>query len=315
MDNAMTYHNIVSQHLASYVAAQLIEFDVPLKEHCTFKIGGPADALAMPEKQSQLIELLAHCLELQIPYLLIGNGSNLLIPDSGFRGMVISTAKLAKLTRDEDYVSAWCGTSLRALCEFARDEGLAGLEFASGIPGSVGGAVFMNAGAYDGEIKDVLYCSKYLVPQLDELQGTASIKHLKSEEHAFSYRHSVFQDKGWVHLSSVFRLQPANPDTINSRMEQLDKQRWDKQPMDLPSAGSVFKRPAGYYTGKLVDDCGLRGFRIGDAAVSDKHCGFIVNLGNATYAEVMAVIRHVQSTVMERFKVKLETEIRILPQP
>ena len=311
----MNYQEIISRHLAACLEAGIIRFDVPLRDHCSFQIGGPADALAMPEKQSQFIEILGLCIRHSLPYLIIGKGSNLLIPDSGFRGMVISTVRLDKLTRDENFISAWCGTSLRSLCEFARDEGLAGLEFASGIPGSVGGAVFMNAGAYNGEIKDVLYCSKYLVPELQELQGTASIKHLKREEHDFSYRHSAFQDRHLIHLSSVFQLKPADPSLIQARMEELDKQRWDKQPMDLPSAGSVFKRPAGHFTGKLVDDCGLRGFRIGDAAVSDKHCGFIVNLGNASYKDVIAVIRHVQSTVMERFGVRLETEIRILPEP
>lgn len=311
----MNYQKIISRHLGSYLEAGTICFDIPLKDHCSFKIGGPAEALAMPEKQSRFIEILAFCIAHGVPYLIIGKGSNLLIPDSGFRGMVISTVKLDKLTRDENFISAGCGASLRSLCEFARDEGLSGLEFASGIPGSVGGAVYMNAGAYDGEIKDVLYCSKYLIPELQELRGTASIKHLKREAHDFSYRHSAFQDKHFIHLSSVFQLSPADPEQINTRMEQLDKQRWDKQPMDLPSAGSVFKRPAGYFTGKLVDDCGLRGFRIGDAAVSDKHCGFIVNLGEASYQDVIAVIRHVQSTVMERFGVHLETEIRILPGP
>jgi len=191
-------------------------------------------------------------------------------------------------------------------------QGLSGLEFASGIPGSVGGAVYMNAGAYGGEIKDVLYCSKYLIPTLDSLGSSASIKHLKAEEHEFAYRRSVFQSQKLIHLSSVFRLKPDSPDLIKARMDDLNRQRWDKQPMELPSAGSVFKRPEGHYTGKLISDCGLRGFRIGDAAVSEKHCGFIVNLGEATAKQVLELISHIQTTVFNRFGVRLETEIRIL---
>lgn len=305
---------LISSSAADLLAQGMITFDEPLSQHCTFKIGGPADAFAMPETQGTLIQLLVFCLQHQLPYLLIGKGSNLLIPDAGFRGMVISTVKLNKLSRDENYVSAYCGATLKELCDFSQREGLSGLEFACGIPGSVGGAVFMNAGAYEGEIRQVLYCSKYLVPTLDEMVSHASIRHLKAAEHDFSYRHSIFQDSGYIHLSSVFRLSPDDPVRIKERMDALDKQRWDKQPMELPSAGSVFRRPAGHFTGKLVDDCGLRGFRIGDAAVSDKHCGFIVNLGHATYGEVLAVIRHVQATVLQKFNVNLETEIRVLPE-
>jgi len=307
-------HELISSDLAHLLAQGTIKFQEPLSRHCTFQIGGPADAFATPLTQGALIEILAFCLQHQIPYLLIGKGSNLLIPDAGFRGMVISMVGLNKISRDENYVSAYCGATLKDLCDFAQQEGLAGLEFACGIPGSVGGAVFMNAGAYDGEIRQVLYCSKYVVPALPEMVSIASIKHLKAAEHDFSYRHSVFQDKGYIHLSSVFCLTPDDPGSIKERMDILDKQRWEKQPMELPSAGSVFRRPAGHFTGKLVDDCGLRGFRIGDAAVSNKHCGFIVNLGHATYSDVLAVIRHVQATVLQKFNVKLETEIRILPE-
>lgn len=236
----------------------------------------------------------------------------MLISDKGVEGLIVHTGSLNRINREENFVSAWCGTGLRELCEYARDNGLAGLEFASGIPGSVGGAVFMNAGAYGGEIRDVLYCSKYLVPRLEDLRSSNPIHHLKDREHEFAYRSSVFQRTEYIHLSSVFHLAEDKPDRIGDRMEELDNQRWEKQPMDLPSGGSVFRRPEGHFTGKLVDDCGLRGFRIGDAAVSDKHCGFIVNLGSATSADVLSLIRHVQKTVYERFGVKLETELRFL---
>lgn len=290
----------------------LIRFSEPLSEHCSFKIGGPAEVFASPVTISQLIDILDYTIANKINYFILGRGSNLLISDKGVKGVIVHTRGLNKISRDENYVSAWCGTGLRELCEYARDNGLAGLEFASGIPGSVGGAVYMNAGAYGGEIKDVLYCSKYLVPELEDLRSSNPVHHLKAGEHEFAYRSSVFQHAGYIHLSSVFRLAEDEHDRIQERMLELEKQRWEKQPMDLPSGGSVFRRPEGHFTGKLVDDCGLRGFRIGDAAVSDKHCGFIVNLGSATSADVLSLIRHVQKTVYERFGVTLETELRFL---
>ena len=304
--------HLVSVKLAHLCEAKIISFGVPMKEHCSFRIGGPAEVFCEPNSQAQLIELLSFCLKEKVPYFILGKGSNLLISDKGILGMVISTSAFTKITRDENFVSAYSGVLLKDLCEFAQKEGLAGLEFAHGIPGSVGGAVFMNAGAYGGEIKDLLYCSKCLIPKQEDLESSTPVTHLKAEEHEFSYRHSALQDKGLIHLSSVFRLNPDNPVAIQARMDDFHLQRWDKQPMDLPSAGSVFKRPEGFYTGKLVDDCGLRGYRIGDAAVSDKHCGFIVNKGNATFAEVNQLIEHIQNTVYARYKVRLETEIRIL---
>ncbi len=308
----MSYRNKVIAALPDMVEAGLILFEVPLKDHCSFNIGGPADVFCTPKTQSQFIAILLFCLNNNIPYFILGNGSNLLISDKGLRTVVINTTGFVKLTRDEDYISAFCGVSLHELSEFAQKMGLSGLEFAHGIPGSVGGAVYMNAGAYGGEIKDVLYCSKCLVPSIASLSSSSPILHLKATDHHFGYRSSVFQQGNLIHLSSVFHLVQRAPEEILARMNELKEQRWDKQPMDMPSAGSVFKRPEGHFTGKLVDDCGLRGFRIGDAAVSDKHCGFIVNLGSATASEVMQVIRHVQKTVMDNFGVKLETEIRII---
>ncbi|MFO8145159.1 MAG: UDP-N-acetylmuramate dehydrogenase [Candidatus Syntrophosphaera sp.] len=290
----------------------VIRFGEPLSKHCSFKIGGPAEVFFTPESISQLIDILDFTILNKINYFILGRGSNLLISDKGVEGLIIHTTGLNKISRDENYISAYCGTKLRKLCEYARDGGLAGLEFASGIPGSVGGAVFMNAGAYDGEIKDILHCSKYLVPELKQLRSSDPVRHLKSAEHEFSYRSSIFQKRNFIHLSSVFRLREDGPERINERMLELERRRWDKQPMDVPSGGSVFRRPEGHFTGKLIDDCGLRGYRIGDAAVSDKHCGFIVNLGAATAADVLRVIRHVQKSVFERFGVKLETELRFL---
>ncbi|MDD4308783.1 MAG: UDP-N-acetylmuramate dehydrogenase [Candidatus Cloacimonetes bacterium] len=308
----MNVKEIVSSKLTMLNEENIIKYDVPLKDYCSFKIGGPAEVFCVPKTQAQLIELMAFCLRENISYFILGKGSNLLISDQGLTGMVISTSALNKITKDENYISAFSGVLLKDLCEFAQEHGLSGLEFAHGIPGSVGGAVYMNAGAYGGEIKDVLYCSKCLSPQLSLLESTNPIIHLKAADHCFAYRSSALQVQGLIHLSSVFKLKQQNPAEILAKMDDFKLQRWDKQPMDLPSAGSVFKRPEGYFTGKLIDDCGLRGYRIGDAAVSNKHCGFIVNLGNATAKDVLQLIRYVQQTVYSRFQVKLETEIRVL---
>lgn len=287
-------------------------FDESLAPFSSFKIGGPADALARPVSQKELIALLLYALRREIPWFILGKGTNLLISDNGMRGLIISMEGYHKLTRDENFISAFAGVSLKELCDFAQKEGLSGLEFASGIPGSVGGAVYMNAGAYGGEIKDVLYCSKCLKPEIESLSSSKPILHVRKEEHDFSYRNSALQRLGLIQLSSVFELRYEEPEIILSKMQELHETRCDKQPMDMPSAGSVFKRPEGYFAGKLVDDCGLRGFRIGDAGISDKHCGFIVNHGNATASEVLELIRYVQKTVMDRFGVMLETEIRIV---
>ncbi len=290
----------------------IFRFDEPLNEHCSFRIGGPAEAFCTPDSVTQITNILGFAIDNNIQYFILGCGSNLLISDKGISGLVIQTKGLNRISHDEDCVSAWCGAKLKDLCDYARDQGLAGLEFAAGIPGSVGGAVYMNAGAYGGEIKDALYCSKYLSLEQGAGPQASQILHLKAGDHAFAYRRSVFQQKKFIHLSSVFRLRRDDSRAIDERMRELEEQRWAKQPMDLPSGGSVFKRPEGHFTGKLIDDCGLRGFQIGGAAVSDKHCGFIVNMGGATADDVMAVIRHVQSAVWERYNVRLELELRIV---
>ncbi|MCB5260553.1 MAG: UDP-N-acetylmuramate dehydrogenase [Candidatus Cloacimonetes bacterium] len=304
--------NELCKQFESMMAGGRLLQDEPLAPYSSFKIGGPADVLAKPESQKELINLLIYSIRHNIPWFVLGKGTNLLIADKGIRGLVISMEGFKKISKDENYVSAYAGVSLKDLCYFCQKEGLSGLEFACGIPGSVGGAVFMNAGAYEGEIKDVLYCSKCISPTLANLESSNPILHLKQIEHEFSYRHSALQSLGLIHLSSVFKLVYANPQEIWTKMESLDKKRNEKQPMDLPSAGSVFKRPLGHFTGKLVDECGLRGFRIGDAAISDKHCGFIVNLGKATAQDVLNLIDHVKRTVYDRFKVNLETEIRMV---
>lgn len=305
-------YNAFNEYFQDMFSRGEMRFQEYLSAHCSFKIGGPADVFAIPSSQKDFIRLLVFALERELPWFIIGKGSNLLIGDKGIRGLVISTDNLNKISRDENYVSAFAGTKLKDLCEYCCQSGLAGLEFASGIPGSVGGAVFMNAGAYGGEIKDVLYCSKCLSPSLDSLKGGKPVIHLKAAEHSFAYRYGALQALGLIQLSSVFQLREDDPLQIRMRMDDLDAQRNAKQPMELPSGGSVFKRPEGYFTGKLIDDCGLRGYRIGDAAISEKHCGFIVNLGSATAREVKTLITHIQATIFDRFGVRLEPELRMV---
>lgn len=302
----------IQTRFPALIESGAIRFDEPLDQHTSFQIGGPADIFCEPGTITELIELLAYAISKRINYFFLGKGSNILISDKGMEGMVIHTARLNQIAHDEHCISAQCGAKLKDLCAYAQKLGLAGLEFASGIPGSVGGAVYMNAGAYGGEIRDVLRYSKYLIPDAQGLRSFASVRHLKAADHLFDYRHSVFQTTGYIHLSSLFCLSPDDPEAIAERMRDLDKQRWEKQPMDLPSGGSVFKRPTGHFTGKLVDDCGLRGFQIGGAAISDKHCGFIVNVGKATADDVLGLIAHVQKTVFDRFGIPLEPELRLI---
>lgn len=306
------YKEEFTQEFADFEDKGIVRYDEPLKEHCSFKIGGPADVFVSPEKQVEMVRLLKYAIQAKVPYMILGKGSNMLIGDKGVRGLIISTQNLKKLSRDEHCISAYSGVTLKDLCDFALESGLSGLEFASGIPGSVGGAVFMNAGAYEGEIKDVLYCSKYIKPDLSSLEQRDPIMHLKYGDHDFSYRHSVFQTSKYIHMSSVFKLQYAERDAIRDRMLYLEEQRNLKQPMELPSGGSVFKRPEGHFTGKLIDDCGLRGYQIGGAAISEKHCGFIVNLGGATAIDVLKLVKYAQGQVRDKFGVELEMELRLV---
>lgn len=292
--------------------AGIMVFDEPMKLHTSFKIGGNADVFCYPESFYQVAILIEYALLNEIPYLIIGKGSNLLVSDHGYRGMVISTERLTKIKRYGTFIYAEAGVNLKELCDFALSSGLSGLEFACGIPGSLGGAVFMNAGAYEGEISQILKFSLCLKPIPTREAFPLPSLTLSKAEHDFSYRNSVLQRARLIHLSSVFELKPDVPSVISSRMENFNQMRLAKQPLDLPSAGSVFKRPLGHFTGKLIDECGLRGMQMGGAMISDKHCGFIVNNGNATAAEVLSLIDFVQKTVRDKFGVELETEIRLI---
>ncbi|HNX00316.1 MAG TPA: UDP-N-acetylmuramate dehydrogenase [Candidatus Cloacimonadota bacterium] len=295
----------IQDELTKIVGSDHLLIDEPMKNHTHFQIGGPVDYLVMPGNLAELSQVIRFSRKFNIPHMVIGNGSNLLVRDKGIRGIVIKTTELKTVEIQGNQIYAECGITLEELSNLAMNHELTGMEFASGIPGTLGGAVVMNAGAYDGEMKDIVVESKFI-------DYDNELKSLSYNEHLFGYRTSYYQIHKTTVVSATLNLKIGNIDVIRARMEELHNQRWDKQPMDLPSGGSVFKRPAGFFVGKLVDDCGLRGTRIGDAQISDKHCGFIVNIGNATAQDVLSLIKRVQNTVFKRFGVTLEPELRIV---
>lgn len=282
----------------------------PLAAHTTFRIGGPAVFWCAPQDAEQLRETLRLCRENGVRVYLLGNGSNTLFDDAGFDGAVVDMRGLSQMESsdagtDVVRITAGAGQTLGRLCSKAQTLGLTGLEFACGIPGTVGGAVYMNAGAYGGEMKDVLEAVSYLTADGRWVDSEAS-------ELDFSYRHSAFEENDACILGAVFHLEKGDPDAIKARMNELMQKRIDKQPLDKPSAGSTFKRPAGAFAAALIDQCGLRGYRHGGAAVSDKHCGFVVNLGGATCADVLALCDEVRAIVKEKTGYDLEKEIRVV---
>lgn len=278
----------------------------PLSAHCTFKIGGAASVFAQPETEAQLCRAILLCKECNVRYYLLGNGSNILFSDEGFAGTVIdiSAMKSGVEVRGE-CLTAGAGVRLSALCKAALEHGLTGLEFAYGIPGTVGGAVYMNAGAYGGEMKDVLVSVRCLT-------ADGTIAEIPAEKLELSYRHSAFEENGSCILSATFRLAQGEKESIRAQMEELMSHRVDKQPLDKPSAGSTFKRPVGAFAAALIDQCGLKGTRCGGAAVSEKHAGFVVNMGGATCADVLALCEKVCRTVKEKTGYDLEREIRVV---
>ncbi|KRM93493.1 UDP-N-acetylenolpyruvoylglucosamine reductase [Lentilactobacillus senioris DSM 24302 = JCM 17472] len=280
-------------------------FDQPLGLYTHTKTGGPADVVAFPTSKEQVQALVQIANDNQVPVTVIGNASNLIIRDGGIRGLVIILTKMTDVKVSQNEITACAGAAIIEVTKVAQGASLTGLEFAAGIPGSVGGAIFMNAGAYGGEIKEV-------ATGADVLTAQGEFKHLDAEELDFGYRHSSVQDNDDIVLSATFTLQPGDPVAIQAQMDDLNARRAAKQPLELPSCGSVFKRPTGYFAGKLIHDAGLQGFQIGGAQVSTKHAGFIVNVGGATATNYMDVIRHVQETVLDKFGVVLETEVRIL---
>lgn len=277
----------------------------PMDRHTTFRVGGPADLFLTPtaDRLAETIQILRRH---QIDITVIGNGSNLLVGDFGIKGAVIEMGRQSAEIRTEgEYVIAQAGALLSKTAGEAYKNGLSGMEFAAGIPGSVGGAMVMNAGAYGGEMKDI-------VSSVTVLDKDGNKKTLTCEQMEFGYRHSCIEEKGYLALEAAFHLKKGNPEEILLKMEELKKQRIAKQPLEYPSAGSTFRRPEGYFAGKLIMDSGLSGFSSGGAQVSCKHCGFVINKGCATAADILAVIRHVQKTVKERFGVDLKTEVKLI---
>ena len=277
-----------------------------MSRHTTFQIGGPADRFITVETLPQLKGLVKALGQGGLPFLLLGKGSNLLVGDRGFRGAVLLLSGDFKKVeqREEGLLRAGAGASLASVCAFARERGLSGLEFAWGIPGSAGGAAYMDAGAYGGEMKDVVERVCHLTPQGEE--GSA-----RGEELQFSYRRSRYTGGREIITFVEYRLQPGDPAQIAAKMEELMARRKEKQPYDMPSAGSVFKRPQGAFAAALIEECGLKGRRVGGAQVSEKHAGFIVNTGGATCADVLALIRQIQEEVYEKRGIRLETEVRV----
>ncbi len=283
-----------------------VRYDVPMKEHTSFKLGGTADIFCEPRNVEEIIATLKCLREHNIPYYLIGNGSNLLVSDKGIRGAVVKIAdNFTKVQLEGELLIAECGILLSTISKLAAKNTLTGLEFASGIPGTLGGGIAMNAGAYGGEMKDIIEWVEVLDEELRPIR-------LSNAEMNFSYRHSIVQDKGYIVTKCAMKLQYGEQDKINEQMSDLTQKRKTKQPLHLPSAGSTFKRPEGYFAGKLIEDSELRGCKLGGAQVSDLHCGFVVNNGDATAEDVYNLIRHVQNTVYEKFNVRLETEVKLL---
>ncbi len=281
--------------------------DEPLSRHTTFKIGGPADWFALPDTAEKLRGLLQFAAEREIKTAVLGRGSNLLAPDAGFRGLAVSTAALCGCARTgETGIEAGCGLLLSQLASFAAGCGLSGLEFAQGIPGSLGGAVVMNAGAYGGEMSFVLLDSQVLTP-------AGEVCRFALNEHCLGYRSSFFKENtGYVVLSSRLELHPGERGSIEAKMADFAARRREKQPLQYPSAGSAYKRPPGHFAGQLIEQCGLKGFQIGGARVADKHAGFIVNMGGATAEDVLRLMTYIERTVLAQTGVALEREIRIL---
>ncbi|MBQ4425751.1 MAG: UDP-N-acetylmuramate dehydrogenase [Oscillospiraceae bacterium] len=277
----------------------------PMRYHTNFRIGGSAELFVSPYSEDALAIGLEMCRKREIPYTVIGRGSNLLVSDRGIRGVVFDLSTLTGYRFDGNTVFALAGTTLAALAGKAAERGLSGLEFAAGIPGSLGGAVFMNAGAYGGEMKDIVESARVM----DE---AGRIRTLSAEELELSYRHSKLEETGEILLSAVLRLKSGDRAEIERTMQELAEKRRDKQPLNYPSAGSTFKRPAGHFAGKLIEEAGLKGFSVGGAQVSEKHAGFVINKGGATAADVMALCREVQARVKENSGVDLELEVRLV---
>ncbi len=276
-----------------------------MKNHTSFRIGGEAEIFVDIKKEDDIIDSISFFKKHDVPYTIIGNGSNILVSDKGIDGAVICIGKsYTHIETDGEYIKASSGTLLSKIASVALENSLSGFEFASGIPGTLGGALVMNAGAYGGEMKDVTCETKYI-------NSEGEICHVKGDEHNFSYRHSCFTENDII-LSSILRLKKGDKEEIKENMQSLAAKRREKQPLEYPSAGSTFKRPEGYFAAKLIDDANLRGFSVGGAKVSEKHSGFVINSDDATCMDVLNLMKHIRKTVKDKFGVTLEPEVRFL---
>ena len=292
--------------LNNVIAKDSILIDEPMSRHTTFRVGGPADFFVTPKAKEEVRDVIRICKEAGMPYYIIGNGSNLLVSDAGYRGVIIQIYKeMNEVKVEGDLVKAQAGALLSGIAVKALGAELTGFEFASGIPGTIGGACVMNAGAYGGEMKDVL-------ESVTVLTGEGKIIELGRNELELGYRTSVIAKKGYIVLGAVLKLERGDGEKIKTYMDELKEKRVTKQPLEYPSAGSTFKRPEGYFAGKLIEDAGLRGFQVGGAQVSEKHCGFVINRDHATAADIMELMRQVQIRVKENSGVDLEPEVKRL---
>lgn len=303
----MDWKKAFEQELAALLPPEQIRREEPLARHTTFRVGGPAEYFVMPQL-AEISRVVALCKRFEVPLTVIGNGSNLLVSDAGLRGVVLEIGKAAAgitVLSEEETLVVQAGTLLSETARTAAKHGLSGMEFAAGIPGSLGGAVFMNAGAYGGEMKDILAEVRVLTSEGEQRVYAA-------EELDFSYRHSRMMDVGELVLEARLSLKKDEEIEIWARMEELKRKRLEKQPLEYPSAGSTFKRPEGHFAGKLIEDAGLRGFCVGDAQVSEKHCGFVINRGSARAADIWELMQEVQRRVKAHSGVTLEPEVRLL---
>ena len=295
------------KELCQILGEENVRVSEPMSRHTTFQVGGPADYFVTPKEERQIQDVAAVLQGAGVPFYIMGNGSNLLVGDKGYRGVMIQICKkMNQIEIQDNMIHAQAGALLSKIAAKALTAGLAGFEFASGIPGTLGGAVMMNAGAYGGEMKQVLSAVTAWFPG-------EGIQRLEPEALALGYRHSVFSERRGVVLEAELSLEPGEGCGIAARMEELGRRRREKQPLEYPSAGSTFKRPEGHFAGALIEQCGLKGVRAGGAQVSEKHAGFVINAGGASCADVLALIAHIQETVYRQTGVRLEPEVKIVP--
>lgn len=284
-----------------------IKYNEPLAKYTTMKVGGPCDVMVFPSNIEEIKNVIKYIKQNNINFYILGNGSNVIALDGGFRGIVVVLKKdFSNYSVDGEYITAEAGVAMPRLCKIAKDNSLSGLEFAAGIPGTCGGCARMNAGAYNSEMSNVIYETTYI-------DGNGDLHTINNEQHNFSYRHTIFTEhRDYIIVTIKLKLKNGEQSEIKAKMDENNMARRTKQPLEYPSAGSVFKRPEGYFVGKLVDDSGLRGYRHGGAGVSDKHCGFIINVDHATARDVLDIIKEVQDTVNQKFGVMLKTEVEII---